>query len=169
MKRIKLLMNLIASWQLLLASACLFSLVMRIYYSGFWGNPDLTFALDAHLMNFYLSFTNLLWKIFNIVLAVYFFIAVTNSLAWFKRKPRVYWLNIVSMVILLLTSAYLAYLTFGRMDSFPYSHLAEIIPTLLFMLLLILSGVLPVYFLTRPDVQAYFKKPQTEPDVVSSK
>jgi hypothetical protein len=160
MKKTKIIINVIASWQLLLAAACLFLIIVRTHNIGFWGNDnwyiDYTLGTIGHPV---FSLWDAVFQIiFSLCFVLYFVSSVSNSIGLLLRKSWAFWFShiLLSVVIALC----LAIIGFDINDIFQtnnFNVLEDIIYPLVMILALMVANGLPFIYLGRESVKEYLK------------
>jgi hypothetical protein len=162
MKRTKLFINLIASWQLLLALALLFGEIIRIQNMS-WGPPP---DLPDNIIRWTQGPGPITWLWLDTYFVVFILISFAACISLFLRKK---WASVLSdmssgLTIAILIVWYIDALSliseFGSLDFF----VDYVIPAII-ALILMAPSVFNIIYLTRPHVKAYFKKPQIEPAI----
>jgi hypothetical protein len=156
LKKTKILVNIIAFWQLLLTLPFIYAVIMRINELGYW---DTTRIRNQELMNGIIQ-TNILTLFFTVLV----FVSVFGSIGLFAKKNWGRKLSASLSVILMIFGCYLLYAVFGPVFGFSHeSFFVDIILPTMISVILVLYGVFSLTYLVRLSVQAYFKKPQIEP------
>jgi hypothetical protein len=162
MKRIRLVVNLIASWQLLLTLPCIYVVIMRIIQLEYWDTIRLR---DQERMKVIIQ-ANILTLFFTVLV----FVLVFGSIGLYLKKNWGRKLSVNLFVMLIIFGCYTLFAAFSPVFSYSSegAFIDVFLPILIF-LILALTGILSTIYLTKPLVKEYFKKkPQNEPVATTS-
>jgi hypothetical protein len=157
MKRIRVIVNLIASWQLLLGLGCLAALSTRISHIT-WSPPP---ELSDTIIHWTQGLWPMTWQWIDTYFVVFIIVSLIGSVGLYLRKTWACVISVMSsgLTIVILVVWYIDAFSlvseFGSLGFF-IDYLLPVIIALIF----IVPSVLNVIFLTRPPVKEYFKKPQ---------
>jgi len=153
MKKYKVIIFIIAIWQFLWAIFALCILVIRIKDSGFWSDPTLGLHMESD-MGIVIG-----WRVVSIFSTVFPLVAVIGCVGLIMRSNWGRRLSILSMGITAFLVLVIVVLVFSSQNELSIDNVfTEVIPPILLMLVLLLSGILSLLYLLKPRVKELFER-----------
>jgi hypothetical protein len=151
-KKTRVLVNLIASWQLLFALTLLFGEIVRIQNMSWERQSDIpTFGI-----HYFQGIDRIYWNWADTLIAVFVIFGFIIILGLFMKKNWARILNIVPSIGIVIFGFWIMWLAFIEYPSTDL-FLDIILPILIFLILALTGGISTIY-LTRAHVKEYFLK-----------
>jgi hypothetical protein len=155
MKRIRVIVNLIASWQLLLALALLFGEIVRIQNMS-WGSPPAPPSFGIH---YFQGLDRIYWQWIDTYFIAYIAISLVSCVGVFFKKE---WGRKVSMLSFIMTLVLMGiwnvYMISYNINYDTFNFFDAIIAPIFVVMVLGIPSVLSIIYFNKPHVKEYLKK-----------